>query len=104
MSFAGVQTWYSDGSEQIALTDRLTRFAASGELYIPSIYPPANGIRDVAVPGITNDGTWHVNCTGSVVIEIFNGYFRVQRIDRREWFEPSYENEIDYLYYTVMKL
>ena len=104
MSFAGVQTWYADGSEQIALTDRLTRFVASGELNIPSISPPSAGIRDVPIAGITNDGTWHVNCTGSVIVQIFNGYFRVQRIDFREWYEPSFETEINFVYYTVMKL
>ncbi|AXC36536.1 hypothetical protein HOT57_gp92 [Pseudomonas phage phCDa] len=103
--FAGVETWYADGSGQIAVTDRLTRFVARGQLSVPAVYPPGSGVRTVVIPGIKNDGTWFVNATGSCIVEIYDGYFRYERIDFWEWDDTNpWEKEGPDVFYTVMQL
>lgn len=102
--FAGVETWYADGSGQIAVTDRFAYSSIVGELHIPYSYP-FNGVRYVTVPGMKNDGTWYVSATGNCTITIFDGYFRYERFEFQAWPQwPVAEVEGPYVYYTVTRI
>lgn len=96
---AGVETWYGDGSGQIAVTDRLSRFVTKGELHIPNINPGGT-VVNVPIAGLKPDGKWYVTATERTTVEIFDGYFRLVRVDRITW--PEFEGE--YVYYTVIQL
>lgn len=75
----GLQVWDASGVLVLEVTDRLTRFVASGS-YQP---PAAAGLQTVfvSVPGMANDGTWVAIATSGPgagnPVTIVNGGFNV---------------------------
>ncbi len=74
---AGMQAFDANGNLVADLTDRLAKLIASGSL----TFTAAPQRFTISVPGMVNDGTWYVSCTGQVVTRIFSGYFEVVRFD-----------------------
>lgn len=70
----GLQTYLADGSPQLTITDRLTRYISSHSV---SLAPQAS--QFISVPGMSTDGTWCVTgYTGTCFIIISTDGFSVK--------------------------
>lgn len=78
----GLQVRDAEGNIVADLTDKLAKLMASGEL----TFTTSSQSYTISVPGMVDDGTWYVSCTGYVVTRINNGSFTVRRFD---YFTPT---------------
>lgn len=92
---AGLQVWDAQGRIVVDLTDRLAKVVASGSAGMMS---PSNSTfrKSIPIAGMANDGTWFVQATEFVVVEIFSGYFRLSRFE-------LYGGDNLEVFYTVIK-
>lgn len=68
----GLQTYFADGSPQLTITDRVTRFIQENSVYLGQ-----RSGANIYVSGMANDGTWGVMTFAPCRVAIYNGYYNI---------------------------
>lgn len=91
----GFQAFDSQGRIVCDLTDRLPKVMGAGIITLDAGYAV-----NINFSGMVADGTWYVQSTEQTINIVGNGFFTMERVDRRPNLPDPEPNQI---YYTVIK-